>query len=109
MADQDKPTPVALNLDKLEREGAKDPFVIKVDDNRVEFVDAQELDWRDLADASIRFERGDLEPFLRLVVAASSQDHFFGASVPAWKLNRLAGAYWEHYGIDPGNSLASRR
>lgn len=105
MADQDKPTPVALNLDKLEREGAPDPFEVRLGGKRIEMSDAQDIDWKTLISAM-----GNPHTFFRLIVPADDQEHFFAQDLPTWKMRRLMDAYTAHYGLtDPGNPLASPR
>ena len=107
MADQDKPTPVALNLDKIERESAPEPFVVTLDGKRISFEDPQELDWQVLM-VALR----DPHAFFKHVVPEEHQDTFFKPGlIPLWKMNRLMEAYMSHHGIpvDAGNVLASSR
>lgn len=104
MADQDKPTPVAINLDKLEREGAKDPFVFRFEGERIETADIQEVDWQDLLIAT---ENPRL--LMRLIIPEEWQEKFFSAKLPSWKLNALMSAYFAHHGVDPEQLAASLR
>lgn len=96
-----KPT---FDLDALEREGAKEPFVVQIGGERANFSDPQELDWQEL----VTMNTEDPHQFLRAVIAPDDQDKFFNAHMPAWKLNKLVEAYMAHYGMPmPGEVDAS--
>lgn len=104
MTASDKPTPISLNLDALEREGTPDPFSIVLGGRRIIMADAQEVDWQTLM-ASMSAPRA----FFRLIVPPDDQAHFFAASLPTWKMRSLMNAYTEHYGLtDEGNPAALR-
>lgn len=102
--DQDKPAPVALNLDTLEREGgAREPFVVVLASKRLLLSDPQEIDWQKLLTA-LR----DPHVFFRLIVPPDDHELFFGAEMPGWKMNKLMEAYMAHYGLpSPGEANAS--
>lgn len=105
MAEQDKPTPAAINLDKLEREGAPGEFPVILDGKRIVMSDAQEIDWQTLMVAM-----NDPHAFFRLIVPKDKQDAFFAARLPTWKMRALMDAYTEHYGLtSPGEAVASLR
>lgn len=98
---QDKPT-VSLNLDALERENAPKPFSVVLGGKRMVLLDAQEVDYRDLLALMT-----NPQDFFRLVVDPQHRQHVEDTKLPAWKLNRLVEAYLGHYGIRPGEPLAS--
>lgn len=102
MSDDTKPT---LDLDALEREGAvAEKFTFTFGGRQYEMVDPQEIDWQDLL-SGLR----NPAMFIRFAMSAADQKEFFGARVPAWKMNRLMEAYQQHYGIpDLGNASALR-
>ncbi len=105
MPTPDKPTPPSLNLDKLEREGAQaDPFVFILGGKRITMIDASDIEWQTLLDATSQPRK-----LLRLILRDEDQETFFAANVPSWKLNALMGAYFEHFGVDPEALAASRR
>src|SRR5688572_16634169 len=90
--DQDKPAPINFDLDALDREGSPDPFVAKIAGRRIEFRDAMDIDWQDLA--LINSDRA----LFRRIVPEKDQEHFFAQAIPQWKVNQLAQAYRDHYG-----------
>lgn len=90
-----------FDLDTLEREGARDPFVVRVGGAEVTFLDPQELDWQDLTGA----DQGDPKQFLGIVLGDKDRDIFFSERLPAWKLNELMKAYLKHYGLTPPPEL----
>jgi hypothetical protein len=101
---QDKPPPVALNLDTLEREGGtREPFVIVLGGERLLLSDPAEVDWQKLLTA-LR----DPYVFFRLVIPPDDAETFFGTAMPGWKMNKLMQAYMAHYGLpSPGEANAS--
>ena len=99
---QDKPTPVSLNLDTLEREGAPDQFSVVLSGRRVVFIDAQEIDYRELISLMT-----DPMRFFDVALQGEDRDHFAQTPIPAWKMTKLVNAYLTHFGIDPGNPGAS--
>lgn len=92
--DPDKPAPISLNLDTLEREGDPGPFVLVLGGNRIMFSDAMELDWQLLVQAM----QNPLT-FFKLVLSADDQSAFLGTPLPTWKLRKVMDAYREHYGL----------
>lgn len=101
---QDKPEPVAMNLDTLEREGGTPgPFPIILSKKRILLSDPQEVDWQKLL-AALR----DPVVFFHLVIPPDDHRAFFGAHLPTWKMNRLMAGYMAHYGLpSPGEVSAS--
>lgn len=94
---------VALNLDTLEREGAKGPFIFTHAGRRWMMSDPQAVDWQKL----LRALR-DPVFFLHQVLPADDRDSFFDTEMPIWKLNALMSAYQQHYGLpEPGNASGS--
>lgn len=97
--------PASLDLDALEREGdVPGPFTFVLDGETYTMVDPQEVDWQDLLS-------GLRNPalFIRYAMSIEAQKKFFGKRVPAWKMNKLMGAYTEHFGLpDLGNANALR-
>lgn len=104
MPDQDKPTPISFDLDGLEREGAPGPFVTHIGGRRIQFVDANEVDWQTI-------ETLDSDRALyKLVIPEEDQEHFFAQKIPMWKIQALARAYRDHFGMGTaGNAVASSR
>ena len=106
MSDLDEQkSPVSLDLDDIEREGAiPDPFTFKFDGDVYQMFDPQEVDWQNLLS-------GMRNPalFVRFSMPVEQQKKFFAKEVPAWKMNKLMTAYQDHFGIpDLGNANALR-
>jgi hypothetical protein len=100
----DRPARVALNLDKIEREGRPEQFAYIHDGHHYTATDAQDIDWQELV-AALQNPR----VFFRLVLAADDADRFLASKLPTWKMRRLMDAYRDHYGLlDPGEAPASR-
>jgi hypothetical protein len=100
----DKPAPVALNLDTLEREGGPtDPFVFVHGGERILLSDPAEMDWQKLLNAM-----RDPVVFFQLVIPPDCRDAFFNAPMAGWKMNKLMQSYMAHYGMSsPGEANAS--
>lgn len=99
----DGPEEVSLDLDTVEREGAKPPFTFTHAGRRWMLSDPQDLDWKKLLVAM-----GDPEFFLRQILPADDREEFFRVDMPTWKLNLLMTRYQEHYGLpNPGNAGGS--
>jgi hypothetical protein len=94
-----------LDLDALEREGAvAEPFTFQHDGKTYSMLDPQAIDWQALLS-------GLRNPalFVRFAIPISDQKDFFGAKVPAWKMNKLMEAYTSHFNLpDLGNASALR-
>lgn len=99
----DKTPDVSLDLDGLEREGAKPPFTFTHNGRRWLMSDPQEVDWQKLLVAM----RNPVF-FLQQVLPADDRDEFFDTELPSWKLEALMKAYQTHYALpDPGNADGS--
>lgn len=85
---------VALDLDKLEREGAPIPFDFLLEGKRYIMSDPKDVDWQDLMAAM-----SSPTMFFRLVLPADDQQMFFQTRMAAWKMNKLMERYQEHYGL----------
>ena len=92
----DKPAAVSLNLDTLEREGAAKPFVVVIDGRPVQFLDAEEIDWREL----IALMTNPTSFFDVAIEKKADRDHVAKARIPAWKLRKLVDAYMAHHGLE---------
>jgi len=84
----------AIDLDKLEREGAREPFDFVLKGRRYLMADPKEVDWQDLVTAM-----SNPVMFFRLVMPADDRDEFFRAELPSWKMDKLLEAYLDHYGL----------
>lgn len=97
---QDKPPNVALNLDTLEREGVpREPFCTVAGGKPYVLADPSELKWDVLIAVA-----SNPASFVRAAVPEDKAEAFAAAIgvMPAWKVNRLAAAYREHYGLANG-------
>lgn len=96
--DQDKPAPIALNLDQLEHEGAAGPYVVVFGGERIVFKDAMEVDWQKLM-AALRHPAA----FFRLVLSPDDARKFLSTELPTHKLRKLMDGYRDHFGlVEPG-------
>lgn len=84
----------ALDLDKLEREGAVGPFDFQLEGKRYIMSDPQEVDWQDLLSAM-----QNPTMFFRLVLPTDDQQEFFRTRLPSWKMRKLMESYQDHYGL----------
>lgn len=96
--------PVALDLDKLEREYTGDekpagPFAFNVAGRRVTLIDPAELDWQVAATLDSR----NPHAFFGATMKSEDFDHWVSQpEMPSWKVGVLVKAYREHFGIpDP--------
>lgn len=104
MAAPDKPAPVSLNLDTVEREGGdRPPFVFTLGGKRIQLADALELDWKILITA----EKDPPQFYREAIMDDEQRKHFFAQKIPGWKMQRLMRSYFEHYGINPEALAAS--
>jgi hypothetical protein len=99
----DKPAPISINLDTLEREVEPEPFVAVLDNHRYVMADAFDIDWKVLALA----ER-DTRTFFKAVLSTEDFKRITGTNLPGWKLRALMDAYRTHFGlVETGESSAS--
>lgn len=104
----DRPAPVSLNLDKLEREGTVDPFVVVLGGKRYECADPRDYDYRDAVAAQQAFAAGHPGAAIEMVIPEDQREEFFANRLPAWKLEELFTLYNQHYGLPtPGEARAS--
>lgn len=95
----DKPAPIGLNLDALKREGAiTEPFAVVLNAHRYELSDPNEFDWQELAACM-----ADPRLMIRMGMTTDAAAEFLAEKVPAWKINALAEAWAEHYGLNPAD------
>lgn len=95
MPDQDKPSPISLNLDSLDREGGTaEPFAVVHGGRRYVMLDPQEIDWRDLMRAL-----NQPSVFFTICMSADDAASFAATKLPGWKLHSLITAYIQHYGL----------
>jgi hypothetical protein len=92
---------VALNLDKVEREGKPQDFSVVLGGKHFVLLDAMEMDWQDLIAAQVAFMNGNPAPAVESIVAEKDREAFFANKLPSYKLQALFKAYNEHYGINP--------
>lgn len=94
----DKPSPVGLNLDILEREGVVPPlFAFVSAGRRFEMRDPFDLSADEVQ--SLLTAGGDLPTAFTVLMGADEADEFLPA-VPLWKLTAVIEAWYGHYGID---------
>jgi hypothetical protein len=98
-----------LDLDELERPDAPDAFSATIGGKKYIFLDAKELDYRELLEGFRAFEQGNPDQAIGLMLDPDDRDAFFENRLPSWKLEALFTAYNEHHGIDPGEADASLR
>lgn len=96
------PGRVNINLDEIENEEAKEPFVAVLAGREIVFSDPAELDWQDL------LEIGDPVDFLRYVVSEEDRKHIHKQKLPAFKFNRLMEAFMTYYELDEKLEQARR-
>lgn len=94
MPKPDKPAPVAMNLDTLDREARPEPFAVVHGGRHYEFVDPQDIDWRDLIQVLQR-----PAVFFEKCLSPEDSPEFEKTPMPGWKLNALISKYLEHYGV----------
>ncbi len=94
--------PVAIDLDKMEREGGTPkPFDFMLKGRRYLMSDPQEVDWQDLI-AALQ----NPVMFFRLVLPPDDQREFFTTKIPAWQMNKLMQSYQDHYGLPNAGNAA---
>jgi hypothetical protein len=92
---------IALNLDTLEREDAKEPFIVVIDGEPMEFKDAADVEWDVLA------EMDTPQEFFEVCLDDEQRKRLYDSKLPAWKFRKLWEGYQTHYGLDDrGNARA---
>ncbi len=93
-----------IDLDSLEREGAPEPFTVKLGEKVYVFADAMDVDWQELMTSLT----GNMVHFFHLVMPNDEAKEFLAQKLPTWKMRKLMELYTEHHGLtDPGNRPAS--
>lgn len=95
----------AFDLDALEREGqTKAPFKFKHGGKTFTLSDPAELDLRDIVAVG---QNPAAEPWLLAKLMGDQYGEVVAAGpLPQWKIQPMLQAYFDHYGIDPGKSVA---
>ncbi|MCO6011411.1 hypothetical protein NE236_41325 [Actinoallomurus purpureus] len=88
------PKKKAFDLDALEREGTKDPFVVRAGGREFTFPDPMEMDYQQ----AISFDPRDVD---RLIRALLGEDYeaFVAVGMPVWKVAKLVEVLQEYYGL----------
>lgn len=96
---------VTLDLDAQERppEEIKSPYVVKVGDRLVTFIDPAEADWRDLIHIGT--------PADLFAVALNEDDATYirGRAMEGWRFNILMKGYYDYYGLEDKIREAQRQ
>ena len=101
-AASDKPSPVSLNLDVLEREDEREPFVFVLGGDRFVCRDIEDEDWQVLT----RIDEDDPADTFKLLLG-KDYEKFSKHELPLWKLKKLMESWREHTGaLDMGESTA---
>src|SRR5690349_8905675 len=108
MTDNVTPLPepgVVLNLDTLERpqKDVKPPFVIVLNERRIEFTDPAEIDWQDLVTVEIP------QDLFRVALSKEDREFIIAQSVPSWKFAQLMETYYKHYDFEEKVQAAKRQ
>jgi len=92
----DKPAGVNLNLDTLESEGSKEPFVFVIGGRRFVVDDIEDHDWQDL----LEFDATDAAASIRLMLGDEQYEAFHATrGVSMRKTKALLTAIQEHFGM----------
>jgi len=95
-----------LNLDSIEKERTAGVFSIEIDGRQVEFLDASDVDWRDLINLG---SVGDPYTWLESIMSDEDFQWILGQSFEGWKLERILREYQEHYGVDAAPNASGSR
>lgn len=102
--------PPKFNLNAVEREEKKGPFVFLWGDPEHEYqlIDPQETDFRDLMPILHALMGGDIVTGVNLLFTDQDDtEAFWETKVTRNKLNALAQAWLDHYDLNPGEASAS--
>ncbi len=95
-----------LDLDLIEKERTAGVFSVKIADRQVDFLDASDVDWRDLINLG---SVGDPYTWLESIMSKDDFKWILGQSFEGWKLEQILNQYQDHYGVDTaGNGGALR-
>ena len=102
-------TKVALDLDKLEREGEQpEPFTFRHHDRVFTLSDPFEIDYKDIVELGSTGEFGQALMIRRLLGEEQYDALVKAGPLPQWKIEPLVDAWTEHYGMPgPGEASAS--
>jgi hypothetical protein len=92
-----------LDLEVRDPKDIKPAFVVKVGGKNLEFLDPNEIDWRDLAAVEIPAD------LLRVAMSKDDRTHLANEALPAWKFNKLMSAYYTHYDLEEKIRNAKRQ
>lgn len=95
-----KAGPVHFNVDTFEREEVAETFAAVIGGKRIEMIDPQEMDWREVQGID------DPETFADLAVPAADKDTFLKAKMSVAAVNALMDAYMAHYGLGSAGNAA---
>lgn len=95
-----------LDLDSIEKERTAGVFSLKIGDHTVDFMDASDVDWRDLINLGTV---GDPYIWLQSIMSDEDFQWILGQSFEGWKLEKILREYQDHYGVDSApNGSGSR-
>lgn len=101
-----KPTPAALDLDELERDGDHpEPLTVTLNGRQWTLADPVTVDWQQVLDMDVNDPRSVLAAYL-----GDDFPAFAKLAVPMWKIEKLLEAIDRHYsppGVDQGEGDAS--
>lgn len=100
-----KPARVSLNLNELEKEDPREPFVVLMGDpeQEVTFIDSRDLDWEVLETMA------GPSDFMYNCLTGEDFEFVRSQHLPGWKINRLWEDYQAHFGLGSrGNGRGSR-
>ncbi len=101
-----RPDDFTLDLDSIEKERTAGVFSVKIGDRAVDFLDASDVDWRDLINLG---SVGDPYTWLESIMSKEDFQWILGQSFEGWKLEKILREYQEHYGVDAApNGSGSR-
>lgn len=96
-----------LDLDELERPNDPGPFPVKIGGKTYQANDPEGLDFRELLEFLDAFNKGNSIRAVEVMIRKTDRDAFFKNELPPFKLEAMANAYIEHYGLKTGEAAAS--
>lgn len=94
----------SLDLDALEKENPKAPFVVNAGGQAITFGDVRDLPWDELNETV-----QDPDEFMFKTLSDEDYKHFKALKIPGWKIETLMADYRSHFGIGTrGNGRGSR-
>jgi hypothetical protein len=95
-------TSVALDLDELEDEDARELFVLRLGGREYRMLDPHAADYRDLTPVLTALNRGDVQAGLSGLLSPDDVEAFWENRIPAFKLEALIRGWLDHYGLPAG-------